>query len=123
MRVKQINHVSFTVRDLARSREFYEGVLGLHTVERPNIGIAGVWYGAGDGQIHLIQIPPGAAVGAAPERLTPLANHCAFEIDDYEKFVSHLKQRGLAVVETNRELGQLFVQDPDGNVIELIRPR
>ena len=123
MQVKQINHVSFTVRDLARSREFYEGVLGLHTVERPNIGIAGVWYGAGDGQIHLIQIPPGSAVGAVPERLTPLANHCAFEIDDYEKFVSHLKQRGLQVMETNRELGQLFVQDPDGNVIELIRPR
>jgi catechol 2,3-dioxygenase-like lactoylglutathione lyase family enzyme len=123
MRVKQINHVSFTVRDLARSREFYECVLGLHTVERPNIGIAGVWYGAGEGQIHLIQIPPGAAAGAEPGRLTPLANHCAFEIDDYEKFVALLKQRGLPIVETNRELGQLFVQDPDGNVIELIRPR
>ena len=123
MRVKQINHVSFAIRDLARSREFYEGVLGLHTVERPNIGIPGAWYAAGEGQIHLIQIPPGAAVGAAPERLTPLANHCAFEIDDYEKFVAHLKQRGLPIVETNRELGQLFVQDPDGNVIELIRPR
>ena len=41
----------------------------------------------------------------------------------YEEFVALLKQRGLPVVETNRELGQLFVQDPDGNVIELIRPR
>ena len=123
MRIKQINHVSFAIRDLARSREFYEGILGLHVIERPNIPVPGIWYGTGEGQIHLIQTPPGAEVGTNPERLTPLANHCAFEIDDYEKFVETLKQRGMPVLETNREMGQLFVQDPDGNVIELIRPR
>jgi catechol 2,3-dioxygenase-like lactoylglutathione lyase family enzyme len=121
MLVKQVHHVSFAVRDLARSREFYEGLLGLRSIERPNIGLPGVWYAAGEGQIHLIQTPPGASVGAAPDRLTPLANHCAFEIDDYDQFVETIRRRGLALVETNREMGQLFVQDPDGNVIELIR--
>ena len=119
----RVHHVSFAIRDLARSREFYEGVLGLRTIERPDIGLPGIWYAAGEGQIHLIQSPPGLSVGAAPDRLTPLANHCAFEIEDYEKAVAALKQRGIPVLETRSEIGQLWIQDPDGNVIELIRPR
>ena len=120
---KRVHHVSFAVRDLEKSREFYEGILGLAQVERPDIGLPGVWYGAGDGQIHLIQTPAGMTVGAPPDRLTPLANHCAFEIDDYEQSVAALKGRGVPVLETRSEMGQLWIQDPDGNVIELIRPR
>jgi catechol 2,3-dioxygenase-like lactoylglutathione lyase family enzyme len=123
MLARRVHHVSFAVRDLARSREFYEGVLGLKSIARPDLGLPGVWYAAGDGEIHLIQTPAGMTVGAPPERLTPLANHCAFEVDDYEKAVAALKQRGLAVLETRAEQGQLWIQDPDGNVIELIRPR
>jgi len=123
MLAKRVHHVSFAVRDLEKSREFYEGILGLEKIARPDIGLPGVWYGAGEGQIHLIQTPSGMSVGAPPERLTPLANHCAFEIEDYEKSVSELKRRGVPVLETRTEMGQLWIQDPDGNVIELIRPR
>jgi catechol 2,3-dioxygenase-like lactoylglutathione lyase family enzyme len=120
---KRVHHVSFAVRDLEKSREFYEGILGLQKIERPDLGLPGVWYGAGDGQIHLIQMPSGMSAGAQASRLTPLANHCAFEIDDYETSVAALKRRGVALVETRSEIGQLWIQDPDGNVIELIRPR
>jgi catechol 2,3-dioxygenase-like lactoylglutathione lyase family enzyme len=123
MLAKRVHHVSFAVRDLARSRAFYEGVLGLRTIPRPDLGLPGVWYAAGDGEIHLIQTPPGGSVGSPPERLTPLANHCAFAIDDYAATLEALKARGLQVLETKPELGQLWVQDPDGHVIELIRPR
>ena len=123
MLAKRVHHVSFAVRDLARSRAFYEGVLGLRTIARPDLGLPGVWYAAGEGEIHLIQSPPGSSVGSPPERLTPLADHCAFAIDDYEKALAALKAQGLAVLETRPEQGQLWVQDPDGHVIELIQPR
>jgi catechol 2,3-dioxygenase-like lactoylglutathione lyase family enzyme len=123
MLVKHVHHVSFSVRDLARAREFYEGVLGLRVIPRPDFGLAGMWYGVGEGQIHLIQRRDGEELGSAPEKLTPLANHCAFAIDDYDATVEHLKRSGVQVLETRSEIGQLWVQDPDGNVIELIRPR
>ena len=123
MLARRIHHVSFAIRDLARSREFYEGALGLRAIARPDLGLPGLWYAAGEGEIHLIQTPPGVSVGAPPDRVTPLANHCAFAIDDYEKTVARLKSCGLQVLETSSERGQLWVQDPDGNVIELIRPR
>jgi catechol 2,3-dioxygenase-like lactoylglutathione lyase family enzyme len=123
MRIGNVHHVSFSVRDLGRSREFYEGLLGLRAIPRPDFGLAGMWYGVGEGQIHLIQAPDGTSPGHGNGELTPLANHCAFSIDDYDATLADLKQRGVPVLETRSDLGQLWIQDPDGNVIELIRPR
>jgi catechol 2,3-dioxygenase-like lactoylglutathione lyase family enzyme len=120
MIVTGVHHVSFAVSDLARSRRFYEDILELEPIPRPEMGIAGVWYGAGACQVHLIATPAGADVGAAPARLTPLANHSAFAIDDYAKTLERLKARGAEVLETDARRGQMWVRDPDGNVLELI---
>lgn len=122
MLAKSVHHLSFAVRDLERSREFYEGLLGLEPIERPDIGLPGAWYGAGNGQVHLIQVPEGAEVGKPVSSLTPLANHSAFAIDDYEATVATLRERGVEVFETKAAIGQLWIRDPDGNVIELIDP-
>jgi catechol 2,3-dioxygenase-like lactoylglutathione lyase family enzyme len=123
MLAKRIHHVSFAVRHLETSRAFYESVLGLEPVDRPDIGLPGAWYAAGDAQIHLIAAPEGADVGAPPAKLTPLANHSAFAIDSYDAALAFLKGRGAEIFETKPEIGQLWIRDPDGNVIELIDPR
>jgi catechol 2,3-dioxygenase-like lactoylglutathione lyase family enzyme len=120
MLARGVHHVSFAVSDLERSRRFYEGVLELEPIPRPELGIPGVWYRAGPSEVHLIATPPGANIGTPPERLTPLANHSAFAIDDYAATLSRLKARHVEVLETNADRGQLWVRDPDGNVLELI---
>ncbi len=120
MIAKSVHHVSFSVRNLDASRAFYEGVLGLETIDRPEMGLPGVWYGAGNAEIHLIQKPEGADLGQAPPGVNPLANHMAFEIEDYEKVRDALVARGLEVLAPDGTRGQMWVQDPDGNVIELI---
>ena len=120
MLARGVHHVSFAVSDLERSRQFYEGVLELEPIPRPELGIPGMWYRAGASEVHLIATPPGTHVGSAPERLTPLANHSAFAIDDYDTTLSLLKARSVEVLETNADRGQLWVRDPDGNVLELI---
>ncbi len=114
-----VHHLSFTVTDLQRSRAFYEGIMGLETVPRPDFGIGGVWYSAGNAQIHLIELK-GPDKQAA--KLSPLANHNAFAIDDYQKVLEQLNNRGVEVLETSPEQGQMWIHDPDGNVIELIAP-
>jgi glyoxylase I family protein len=123
MRISGGHHVSFAVRDLAASRRFYGETLGLREIARPDLGLPGVWYAAGAVEVHLIATPAGFDAGTPPAKLTPLANHAAFAIDDYDAVVAELRARGLEVLETSRDAGQLWVQDPDGNVIELIRPR
>ena len=61
------HHMSFPVKDLDRSRRFYEDVLGLRTIPRPDMGsLGGVWYAAGDCEVHLIELPEGADVGGTP---------------------------------------------------------
>jgi catechol 2,3-dioxygenase-like lactoylglutathione lyase family enzyme len=120
MLARGVHHVSFAVSDLERSRRFYEDVLELEPIPRPEMGLAGIWYRVGAAEVHLIVTPPGANVGTAPDRLTPLANHSAFAIDDYGATLARLKARLAEVLETSAERGQLWVRDPDGNVLELI---
>jgi catechol 2,3-dioxygenase-like lactoylglutathione lyase family enzyme len=116
------HHMSFPVTDLARSRRFYEGVLGLRSIPRPDLGpIAGIWYGAGACEVHLIEVPTGVDVGAPPPKLSPLARHSAFAIRDYDATLAMLRQEGLEVVESPRSR-QMWVCDPDGHIIELIVP-
>jgi glyoxylase I family protein len=117
---RALHHVSFSIADLERSLRFYEGVLGLEQIERPNFPFAGAWLRVGDAELHLIVPPAGVDVGGQPPSLNPLARHAAFAIDDYASVLAALKSAGLAVLETNPELGQMWVRDPDGNIIELI---
>ena len=110
----EAHHMSFPVRDLARSRAFYEGVLGLSAIPRPALGIPGVWYRAGACEIHLIETPPS---------LTPLARHAAFAVEDYEATLKHLRGQLSEVLATSPQVGQIWVRDPDGHVLEFIVPR
>ena len=122
MNVIRGHHYSFTVGDLERSKAFYGDVLGLEEIERPDFGIPGVWYGVGETQIHLIGKPEGVDTGTPSPKLTPIANHSAFQIEDYDAAVARLRECGAEFVELSREVGQIFVRDPDGNIIELIQP-
>ncbi len=121
MIARSLHHTSFAVRDLARARAFYGGVLGLQEIDRPDFGgIQGVWYGVGNAEVHLIVKPDRFDVGSPPKELTPIANHVAFGIEDYTRVRDALKARSLELLETSPERGQMWIPDPDGNVIELI---
>jgi catechol 2,3-dioxygenase-like lactoylglutathione lyase family enzyme len=118
------HHVSFAVQDLERSKRFYEGVLELEPIPRPEFGIAGVWYRAGNVQVHLIAQPAGAAAAPPAGVISPIANHTAFAIDDYAKTLEQLRARGAEVLEMRPGVGpQMWIHDPDGNVIELTAVR
>jgi len=123
MIARSVDHVSFVVSDLERSRRFYEGCLGLRQIPRPDFGIAGVWYAVGPSQLHLIAAPAGQGPPPAAGAFSPLANHCAFATDDYAKALAHLRERGLEVVEMTPPSGRIWIRDPDGNVIELVAPQ
>jgi glyoxylase I family protein len=116
------HHMSFPVSELDRSRRFYEGVLGLESIPRPDLGaLRGIWYAAGDCEVHLIETPSGADVGDTPPSLNPLARHAAFAVADYAETLAQLRSHDLEVVES-RAAGQMWVCDPDGHIIELIVP-
>lgn len=114
------HHMSFPVTDLVRSRAFYEGVLGLCTIPRPDFGFPGVWYRAGACEVHLLQVPSDFDAGSPPTTLNPIARHAAFAVPDYEQALAHFRAHGLAVLDTSPEQGQMWIKDPDGHVLEFI---
>jgi catechol 2,3-dioxygenase-like lactoylglutathione lyase family enzyme len=119
----RLHHTSFLVKDLARSRAFYEGVLGLEPIPRPErLTFPGIWYRCGNGELHLLQAPEGLDLGSPPPKIHPLARHAALEVADYEATLAHLRAYGVELLPTNGELRQIWVQDPDGHVIEFIAP-
>lgn len=120
MRARSIDHVSLPVRDLEVAVAFYRDVLGLEPVPRPELGIPGAWLAAGAAQVHLIATPAGMQVDVPPPTLNPAASHVAFAVDDYAAAIARVRERGLEVIETSPEAGQLWVRDPDGHVVELI---
>ncbi len=122
MLTRGAHHVSLIVGDVERAREFYGGLLGLEELERPDFGLPGAWYQAGSVQLHLLEPPAGQDAGSPPKELTPLAAHLAFEVEDYEEAREEFESLGIRVLGFGVKVGQFFVKDPDGNVLEFIVP-
>jgi glyoxylase I family protein len=114
MKPIQLHHTSIRVADVERSRKFYEGLLGLDAVERPDLGMPGRWYGIGAGQLHLIQCDP---LGMA---IDPSGPHFAIQVDDLAAARREIAA-GLQVLDPGGD--QLWVLDPDGNTVELTATR
>jgi glyoxylase I family protein len=112
MATRTLDHAAVRIHDLQRSRQFYEGLLGLTPVERPELGFPGMWYGLGEAQFHLMQTETAVSGG-----IDPTAPHCAIQVDDLEAVRRRLREAGLELLELGPEL--LWVRDPDGNTVEL----
>ena len=124
--VKTIDHVTLVVNDLERSAAFYVDLLGMRRVERPSFGFPGLWFQAGNTQIHLILKHDKSSYAglpdAPPEAGAGRVFHFAFEVPHFETAVERLKSAGVKVRGTGlRPDGchQLWCYDPDGHIVEL----
>ena len=112
-----LDHASICVTNVERSRQFYEGLLGLTPVPRPDFGFPGMWYQIGEGQLHLIQRQRAEAAGHPDESIDATDPHLALRVDDLDGMRRRLQAAGLKVLDFGSE--QLWVHDPDGNTVEL----
>lgn len=135
-----LNHFSIRTTDLAATREFYEGVLGLTVGPRPNFPFPGLWMYRGDhadtsnAVVHVIGIDPDDPEGLKnylgdrdPASLTGsgAVDHVAFFCTGLARMLAGLRQRGIELRERtvpNLGLHQVFLDDPNGVVIELNYP-
>src|SRR5689334_23896657 len=116
-----IHHVSVCVTDLERSRQFYGEVLGLRELPRPDLGFPGAWYEVGGSQqLHLL-VHPASKTRRGTTEIDGRDGHFAFRVSSYEETLAQLRTHGVALFELGPNAtpwAQIFVTDPDGNVIE-----
>lgn len=116
--ISGFHHAGFLVTDVARSAEFYEEILGLRPLSRPDLGFPGSWYDLGNGhQLHLMSVEhmPGHADPPRHDR------HIALNVENIQETERLLQAMGINVSYGSGRAGspQLFIRDPDGNTIEL----
>lgn len=122
--VSGLSHIALCIDSVEMSRPFYENVLGLVPLPRPHFPMDGLWYRAGDVQVHLM-VPPDVKElpKRKPLREVPIAGHVSFEVGDVTRAVQKLRGSGMSVAVGDYGIDQAFVLDPSGNVIELIARR
>ena len=113
-------HFSLAVKDLDRSRKFYEGVLNLKVVEQsPRM----VFLQTGDD--YLILAKGNEPLKYDTNKSTPV--HHAFRVkpEEFQSSIDHLRQHGVEVFNIeDRNTGvfwgpQAYFLDPDGNKLEI----
>jgi len=119
------------VKDLEASRSFYKEILGLQEIERPPFDFGGAWYQVGDRQLHLIRDEKGTSTFRNGKSLDARDAHFAVRVKSYRQTRDFLRSKGYSVDAQDelmrmREVPQnptprrqLYIMDPDRNVIEL----
>jgi glyoxylase I family protein len=124
-----LHHINVIVTDLPRSLAFYQMLFGLTMIERPTFKNAGAWLACGALQVHLSLYPPGSFRSG---KVDGADSHFAFRTDDFDGALATLTANGFRedaaeddpmriIVRRHGPTGypQLFLLDPDRNIIEI----
>ena len=115
MTVVALEHVSVTTPEelLDEVLEWYEECLGLERIEKlEGTRVAGGWFRAGKGQIHI----------TLDEHNPPKKAHFAIVVDDVGEIVERLRSAGNHIEQASKLPGRkrFYTRDPAGNRLEII---
>ena len=113
-------HAGLLVSDLVAARHFYESVLGLIRMPRPDLPYLGEWYALNDyQQLHLMQLPNPDQDAIRPPH-GGRDRHIAFGVTNIDGFRARMESANVVYTLSRSGRPALFCRDPDGNTLELI---
>jgi lactoylglutathione lyase len=118
----ELDHTTVYVRDLQKSAEFYEKVVGLEKIADPFKDGRHIWFRSGPHQqLHVV-------LGATEATVNNIDVHFAFRVASVPDFMTHLDHmqvqyrnfKGDGKVSARPDgVRQIYFQDPDGYWIEV----
>jgi catechol 2,3-dioxygenase-like lactoylglutathione lyase family enzyme len=129
--VLHLAEIVLWVRDMERALGFYRDLLGLPVISPPTVPNRFLRAGPGEGPVPemIVLVPHPAPAGAFPtDRAQRPLHHLAFNVaaDRYEELEHRCRAAGLevrgGVHPVLRGVRTFYVDDPDGNEVELIAP-
>lgn len=129
--IREIDHVVLRVVDLERVERFYRDVLGC-TVARRQEAIGLIQLRAGSSLVDLVPVDGklGRMGGAAPGKEGRNLDHVCFRVEPFDEAAirAHLAAHGVEAGPLDARFGaegdgpSIYLQDPEGNTIELKGP-
>ena len=120
MSVGVLDHFNIRTRQLAETVRFYEDVMGLEKGPRPNFAFPGAWmYSEGKAVVHIVDI---SKTDEAQKPDSGVVHHVAFASQGFAGMKLRLKSKGMEFDSRQvpgGDLWQIFVNDPNGVMIEL----
>ena len=120
MSVGVLDHFNIRTRKLDDTVRFYEDVMGLEKGPRPNFAFPGAWmYSEGKAVVHIVDI------SKTDEQQKPdsgVVHHVAFASRGFDGMKQRLQSKNMrfdARQVPGGDLWQIFVDDPNGVMIEL----
>ena len=125
MNIRSIAEIVLNIHDKQQSLSFYRDLLLLEVISPPEL--PNVFLSVGPGQagipqmIVLVSLPDDAATFAPPRTL----HHLALEVapEDFDAVADHLRANGYEPRDGRHPVipsRTLYVDDPDGNEVEII---
>lgn len=122
-----LGHAAFRIKDLQRSLDFYVGTLGLREAFRlDRDGQPSPWIV----YLHVapnqfLELFPGGEGEVKPRSQAAGYNHLCLVVDDLQATARHLTDRGIEITSGPKQgmdhNWQAWINDPDGNAIELMQ--
>lgn len=121
--IDRIDHIVLTVRDVAKTGDFYRRVLGMRVVQFGEDGRTALHFGATKINLHQTgrEFEPKAAAPAPGS-----ADFCLITPTPVDVVAAHLRSCGVEVLlgpvpkdGAAGALTSLYFRDPDGNLIEV----
>jgi len=128
MQIKELGHLVLYVRDLERSIAFYRDVLGWRQIQSPDgptIRFPAAAFSSGRTHHELLLIEVGEDAQPLPRGRHLGLYHFGLKVgdsdDELREALRHVQQAGVTVVGMSDHTvsHSLYIQDPDGNEIEL----
>ena len=116
LKVTGIDHVVLHVKDLARSKKFYVGLLGMSVQYESSWQL---FLKCGNQGVALFKIEDGAKIHGGSEM-----NHMAMRLKsgEYEKVKAVLEEAGFKVSGRRGDPHCIYFSDPDGHRLQLLTP-
>lgn len=107
--IKKIDHIALAVRDVEKSAEFYEKVLGLklggiEEVEGMDVKVG--FIPIGDTRIELVQpLDPKSGLAKFIETRGEGIHHICYEVDDIQEALKTCKRKGVKMIDETPRKG------------------
>jgi methylmalonyl-CoA/ethylmalonyl-CoA epimerase len=130
--IEKVHHVGVVVRDVEQAMGFYRDLLGLRVHKLETIeeqGVRAALLTLGDSEIELLEpVVPDTGVARYLERKGEGLHHICFQVDDVERDLEALKERGTEMIDQQTRMGLagricfLHPSALDGTLVELCQP-